>query len=273
MSDQSQLEIPESQPSESTESQEEQLQIKPQRIMVRLPRGPVVATYVIIAITVIVYLLQMFGGSLLFPDLSCPYFQTSDIAACYGLKVNELILSGQLWRLIAPILLHGSLLHIAFNMYALNALGPDLERHFGLPSFLALYLVSGFAGFVLSFLMTASPSLGASTAIFGLLGAQGVFVYRNQRVFGPRARAALTGIINIAVINFIIGLSPGIDNWGHFGGLLGGALFAWLAAPVYEIGGEAPEYDLVNTRAEGLTPLVFVGVFFLFALLAATRFF
>jgi len=244
----------------------------PERMLVRLPRGPVRATYAIIALTVFVYLLQIIGSNFALADAICPYFGTNDIPACYGLKVNELILSGQLWRLITPILLHGSLLHIGFNMYALNALGPELERHFGLRSFIALYLASGFSGFVLSFLMTASPSLGASTSVFGLLAAEGVFIYRNQRVFGPRARAALTGIVNIAVINFLIGLSPGIDNWGHFGGLLGGALFAWFAAPIYAIAGEGPEYDLVNTRQQDNTILALGLVGAIFAFLAATRF-
>jgi len=251
---------------------EEEARPLPARMMVRLPQNPVIAVYVIMVITILVYLLQMASGQGLLSGLSCPYFYSPDIAACYGLKVNELILDGQLWRLIAPILLHGSLLHIGFNMYALNALGPELERHFGIKSFLSLYLVAGFAGFVLSFLLTAAPSLGASTAIFGLLAAQGVFVYRNQRIFGPRAGAVLRSILNIAVINFIIGLSPGIDNWGHFGGLLGGALFAWFAAPVYELGGKEPEFHLVNTRPASNTIMAALVTLLIFALLAATRF-
>jgi rhomboid protease GluP len=150
------------------------------------------------------------------------------------MKVNDLIIQGQLWRLFTPMLLHASLLHIGFNMYALFVLGTGLERFYGHSRFLALYLLSGFAGNVMSFIFSGAPSLGASTAIFGLLGAQGVLLYQNREMFGPTARRSLMNVVTIALINFVIGLSPGIDNWGHLGGLLGGVLFAWFAGPLYQ---------------------------------------
>ncbi len=237
----------------------------PDRFVVRMPERKPIAVYVILAITVGVYLVQMLSeqGQLFLQN--CPYFYSPDIAACYGLKINEFIVQGQYWRLLTPIFLHGSLLHIGFNMYALYVLGPELERHFGHWQFVALYFVSGFAGFVMSFLMTAAPSLGASTAIFGLLAAEGVFIYRNRHIFGPRAKVALRSILNIAIINFLIGLSPGIDNWGHFGGFLGGIIFSWIAAPIYSVSGSGPEYDLDNQRSDiesiqaiGVVSVVFV---------------
>ena len=154
-------------------------------------------------------------------------------------------------------------------MYALNVLGPELERHFGHWQFLLLYLTSGFAGFVASFLLTPSPALGASTAIFGLLAAQGVFIYRNQHIFGPRAKAVLRNLITLAVINLMIGLSPGIDNWGHVGGLFGGLLFTWIAAPDYRVAGDGPEYELENQKTESATVLAALITTALFAILAA----
>lgn len=217
-------------------------------VRLHLPERTPTLTYGILGLAVLVYLLQMATGLGLIqlPGWACPYFFSPDLPACYGLKVNELILQGQWWRLLAPMLLHGSVLHIGFNMYALYVLGPELERHFGHNAFLALFVTSGFAGFVVSFLLTDAPSLGASTAIFGLLAAQGVFVYRNRQIFGVRAGVVLRSIINIAVINLIIGLSPGIDNWGHFGGLLAGAVFAWLAAPAYKVEGSPPDLHLAD---------------------------
>ncbi|HSS98156.1 MAG TPA: rhomboid family intramembrane serine protease, partial [Terriglobales bacterium] len=159
---------------------------------------------------------------------------------------------------------HANIFHIAFNMYALNVLGPELERHYGRVPFLALYILSGFAGVVLSFLLTEAPSLGASTSIFGLLAAQGIFVYRNQKLFGKRARAALTSIVNIAVINLLIGLAPGIDDWGHVGGLLGGLVFAGMAGPRYEVVEGEADYKLVNKtdiRSSLLGTLVVTAIF------------
>jgi rhomboid protease GluP len=226
--------------------------------------------YAILGITVLVFLLQLLTESGQFG--SCPFFNETDLPVCYGLKVNELILDGQFWRLISPILLHASLLHIGFNMYALYVLGPELERFFGHLPFLALYLLSGFAGVVLSFLLTQSPSLGASTSVFGLLAAQGVFVYRNQALFGRRAQAMLRSIIQIAVINLLIGLTPGIDNWGHVGGLLGGGLFSLIAAPVYRVEGGELEYRLINRTSPERMWIACVVVGVIFAVLAYTKF-
>ena len=247
----------------------------PVRQFARLPQRTPYVVYAILLITISVYILQSissFGSFLGFQgslgpltSLRCPYLATRDLPACYGMKVNELIIAGQWWRLITPVLLHASLLHVGFNMYALFILGPELERHFGHLSFLALYVLSGFAGVVLSFLLTDAPSLGASTSVFGLLAAQGVFAYRNQKVFGRRARAALRSIINIAVINLIIGLSPGIDNWGHFGGLLGGLVFSGIASPSYSLAGDEMELELKNnTPSENFYYASFaVGAIFL----------
>jgi rhomboid protease GluP len=132
-------------------------------------------------------------------------------------------------------LLHGSILHIAFNMYALYSIGPGLERRYGTKSFLALYLISGLWGNTLSFLFSQNNSLGASTAIFGLIAAQGVYVYQNRHLLGRAARPLLMNIIMVIAINLMLGLSPSIDNWGHLGGLFGGLLYAWFAGPTYGI--------------------------------------
>jgi rhomboid protease GluP len=165
--------------------------------------------------------------------------------------------------------LHGSLIHIAFNMYALYRFGPGLERFYGHVRFLALYFVAGFAGNVVSFAMSSAASLGSSTAIFGLLGAEGVFLYQNRKVFGRQTQQALQQVIMLAVINLAIGLTPGIDNWGHMGGLIGGVSFAWLAGPLLHVEGIYPTYALVdqrNSRDAWLAALGVGGVFVLLVL-------
>lgn len=176
----------------------------------------------LIIITVFVYLFQI-GSQYLFGV---------DLPAAFGMKVNSLILSGEFWRLITPTFLHGSIIHLGFNMYALSLLGPGLEIRFGKKRFVSLYILAGFSGNVISMMFTKEPSLGSSTAIFGLLGAQGVYIFQNRKMLGGIARNALNRIVMIAGINFLIGMNPGIDNWGHFGGLVGGALFTWLGGPI-----------------------------------------
>ena len=212
----------------------------PQSVRVAMPRSAPYVTYTIIGVTVFVYLLQLTSQILLNVDLPVAYF----------VKSNELIRSGQLWRLITPALLHGSIMHIGFNMYALFSFGAGLERYFGHKRFLLLYVLGAFTGNVASFLFSNANSLGASTAIFGLLGAEGVFLVQNRKLFAGQFRNAIGNIIFIAFINlFIIGSLPNIDNWGHIGGLLGGLMFTSFAGPLWQVEGIPPALHLVDHRS------------------------
>jgi len=220
-----------------------------------------VVTYTLMVITIIVYILQ--AGT--------QQFLGYDIPALLGMKVNDLIIQGQLWRLLTPMFLHGSVLHIGFNMYALVIIGSELERRFGHWRFLLLYFLGSFGGNVFSFLLSPNASLGASTAIFGLLGAEMVFFYQNRKLFGAGARRALQNVITVAAINFLIGLSPGIDNWGHLGGLVAGLIFTWFGGPKLNVEGQYPILNVVDER--GLTDqLLGAGLVVLFfATLAAMK--
>jgi len=236
----------------------------PRYVRVMAPESRPVVVYTLMAITILVYLLQ----------LATQFTLGGDYPAALGVKANDAILRGELWRLFTPMFLHstGSLLHIGFNMYALYVIGPELERHFGHGRFLALYFLGGFAGNVASFLFSPEYSLGASTAIFGLIGAQGVFLYRNRGLFGRIAQRALVNIVMVAVVNLIIGLSPGIDNWGHVGGLVGGTLFAWLGGPLLAVEAEMGSYKLSDRREPGSVMAAGLAVGLLFAVLAASKF-
>jgi rhomboid protease GluP len=169
------------------------------------------ATYTLIAVTVLIYLLQVLSQNL----------YGIDLPAQIGLKYGPSIRSGQFWRLITPLFLHGSILHIGFNMYALFSFGRGMESRFGWLRFLALYFLSGFAGNVFSFVLTPEPSLGASTAVFGLLAAEGVFLFQNRALLRDQARRAISNLVYMAGLNLLIGFSVnGVDNWGHIGGML-----------------------------------------------------
>ena len=108
-------------------------------------------------------------------------------------------------------------------MYALLVIGVGLERYFGHGRYLLLYVLGGFTGNVLSFLLSSGYSVGASTAIFGLIGAEGVFLYQNRQLFGRQFGRAIGNVIFIIVVNLVIDFVPGsgIDYWGHIGGLVG----------------------------------------------------
>jgi len=182
-------------------------------------------SYVLIALSIIFFGLQnitewLFGY---------------DLLLLYGAKINQFILQGEIWRFLTPVFLHGSIIHLSFNMYALYSIGPSLERKYGGTSFILLYAISAVFGNVFSFLCSSYVSLGASTAIFGLIAAQGVYIYKNRYLLGSAAKPLLTNVLFLIAVNLFLGLSPGIDNWGHLGGLVGGFLYAWFAGPSYGI--------------------------------------
>ena len=182
-------------------------------------------SYVLITLSIIFFGLQnftewLFGYDLLF---------------LYGAKINQFILQGEIWRFLTPAFLHGSIVHLGFNMYALYSIGPSLERKYGGTSFILLYAISAVFGNVFSFLCSSYVSLGASTAIFGLIAAQGVYIYKNRYLLGSAAKPLLTNVLFMIAVNLFLGLSPGIDNWGHLGGLVGGFLYAWFGGPSFGI--------------------------------------
>lgn len=198
-------------------------------------------------------------------------FFGNDLLLYFGAKINAFILAGQLWRLITPVFLHGSLLHIGFNMYALYSIGPSLERRYGTRSFLLLYFFGGLFGNIFSFLFSANISLGSSTAIFGLIAAQAVYIYKNRLLLGSAANALLRNVLMMIAINLVLGLSPGIDNWGHLGGLVGGFLFAWFAGPSYGIS-ENIFGENVVVREVKRQSVVSAGLLLLAATLISLRF-
>ena len=203
----------------------------------RLRRFP--ATYAILGTTILVFLAQEVS-------LQIAGF---DWVLEWGAKFGPAIRSGQVWRLVTPLLLHASLLHLFANMYSLNAIGPAVERLFGTPRLLAFYLLAGVAGVTLSLAFSPYRSVGASGAIFGLLGALGVFLYRHRKAFGPASQVQLRQIVLVALLNLGLGLMPGIDNWGHLGGLLAGALLAAGFGPRLEpVGVEEGRLLLVDRR-------------------------
>jgi rhomboid protease GluP len=217
----------------------------PQTVRVALPKLVPMATYVILGFTVFIYLLQMASVAIF-------GYATSQIdwLEVYGARFNQAIRMGEVWRFITPVFLHGSVPHVFFNMYALLSIGSFLERHFGHKRFVLLYFLAAFSGNVFSFVLTGENgySVGASTAVFGLVAAEVVFFYQNRKLFGSQAKQAIGNAVFIIAINLFIGLTPGIDNWGHVGGLLGGAMFAWFAGPKWEVAGISTNLHLEDQR-------------------------
>jgi membrane associated rhomboid family serine protease len=145
------------------------------------------------------------------------------VAADWGMWPAAVAINDEWYRLLTSVFLHGSLLHLAFNMYVLFVLGPPLERLLGHARFLMLFLIAGLGGAVASFTFSSinTVSVGASGAIFGLMGA--------LVVAGRHLRADITQVLVLIGINVVIGfIAPGVDWRAHLGGLLTGAAVAFV---------------------------------------------
>ena len=160
----------------------------------------------------------------------------SNVLVAYGAKENDLILHGQYWRFITPIFLHANLLHVGLNMLNFVVLGVFLERLLGHMRFLLVYLVTGVISIIASFYFAPQEiSVGASGAIFGLVGAYSLFVLAHRRAFPRGGVPALLWLVLIVGINLSIGFFiANVDNYAHLGGLLSGFLLGWWFTPLYK---------------------------------------
>jgi rhomboid protease GluP len=152
-----------------------------------------------------------------------------------GTAIPFAIAQGEWWRMLTSIFLHANVVHLLFNAWGLFIFGPVVERTFGRLRMLTIFLVSGFLGSVASYVArpialpeVLIPSVGASGALFGLVGA--VLVHSYRRRDSALGRANLQWVLMIIVLNLVIGFSvPRIDIMAHVGGAVGGAACATVA--------------------------------------------
>ena len=164
----------------------------------------IVVTYVLMALCTLIYILQIF-----FPSLT----------AC-GAVNGTLVRNGQAYRLITSMFMHGSIWHLLCNMYSLYVIGCATENYFGKKKFLIIYFVSGIIGSMFSCIFNTGWSLGASGAIFGLMGALCYFGYYYRLYMG---KALYNEIIPVIILNLALSLVvSNIDFYAHIGGLIGG---------------------------------------------------
>ena len=167
-------------------------------------------TYFLIIINCIFYFLPILFGQ---------YNYVINLMCVHGPSIR----AGQFYRLFTGMILHGSVLHLFFNCYSLYSIGSQLEGFLGKIKYLIIYIFSGVCGALLSITFSGNTaSIGASGAIFGLMGALLYFGYYYRVYIGNVVRSQ---IIPLIVINLGFGfLMSGIDNAAHVGGLIGGVI-------------------------------------------------
>ncbi|HIX43279.1 Rhomboid protease gluP [Kurthia sp. 3B1D] len=177
-----------------------------------------VKLYPMVAFLIIINLLVYLAG--LVPSIRIEILN-------YGAAANWLIADGEYWRIITAVFIHGGFLHILSNMFWLYVFGPELEKIAGKLRFFTIYMMSGIIGNVATYFVQGPEyvSVGASGAIFGILGAFLALVYYTRKIF-PQLRQM---IVPLAVISVIITfLQPNVNATAHIAGLLTGAVFGFI---------------------------------------------
>jgi membrane associated rhomboid family serine protease len=189
------------------------------------------------------------------------------LALAFGALEPDLVRQGEWWRLFTPALLHGSLIHLAFNSFMLYQLGRLAENVFGRAAIVLIFVGSAITGCLFSAFMGHNLSLGASGAVMGMVGACIAFGLRHNKRIPEFLRGVFRGTLWFyAGLILVIGMMPGIDGWGHFGGGVGGALLGLiLPSPILR----EPRPDGTPARQPGWVYLPFgAAVIFVGACLA-----
>lgn len=188
----------------------------------------IVFSYALIAINVIIFIIN----NIVLRDMYTDFFTMN----------AGFLREGEVWRLITSAFFHADIIHLACNMYALYVLGEQIETTFGKKKFLIVYFLSAIIGNLLSGAINGGQvsSLGASGAIFGLMGAMLYFGYHYRLYLG---NVVISQIVPIIIINLALGFAvPGIDNWAHIGGLIGGMLTTMIVG----VEGKSDKSERVN---------------------------
>ena len=201
-------------------------------------------TYILIAVNVIIYVASIFSGS---------YDTILEKFSIFA----PLIRMGQYYRLLTGTFLHANILHLAFNCYALYVIGTQLESYLGKWRYIFVYLFSAITGALFSMIFGGnSISIGASGAIFGLMGSLVYFGYHYRVFLGNVIKSQILPLI---FVNLLIGfMSEGIDNAAHVGGLIGGLLITKALGIKYK-----------STTMEKINGIVLSIIFLVFSIYMA----
>lgn len=184
----------------------------------------ILITYLLIAINIIIFIISVIN-----PNLWINYANNA-----------TLVRNGEYYRLFTSMFFHVDILHLLCNMYSLYVLGTQVEQYMGKSKFIFIYFISGIVGNLLSITFNNIYSIGASGAIFGLLGALIYFGYHYRLYLNSVVK---TEIIPITIINLLYGfVNPGIDNLAHIGGLIGG----YLSTMGVGVPNKSKKSDMIN---------------------------
>lgn len=213
-----------------------------QQVTLHIPSVRPLVTYTLLGIMIGIFILRAFSPEL---DESLLLWGANQRSAVLG--------GGEIYRLFSAMFLHAGVydqfggfafegsLHLIFNAYMIYVVGSNIEKLFGHVRYTLIFLLGGLAGSIASILLGGGGySVGASGAVFALLGAQFVYLYQHRKLLGVGGRRQMNALIQLLAINLIFGFVTNaagaavrIDNWAHIGGALGGLALAFGIAPLF----------------------------------------
>lgn len=224
-------------------------------------------TYLIVVLIIVYGVEEVTGGS-------------RNVRALVNLGANYFVLvqNGQYWRLLTANLLHSGLYHITVNIGSLYIFGREVESVFGSPRYLAICLLTGISGQLFSYIFNPGIAVGASTFIFGLIGAFAAYFARNFYLLKRVSAQNLIQLMLVVTFSMVSASQPdsNVDIWGHIGGMLGGVFLGLFFSPRYQpraLNGEflgadsiPQSIELVDTNSLRQQTKVIIG--FLLAMVA-----
>ncbi|CAN1285561.1 RHOMBOID-like protein 9, chloroplastic [Linum perenne] len=200
-------------------------------------------------------------------------FQLFSLPLLYGAKINDLILTGEWWRLVTPMFLHSGAFHVALGCWSLVTFGPEVCRRYGSFTFILIYILGGLSGNLTSFLHTPDPSVGGTGPVFSIIGAW--LVYNNQTKHDVSDKDTSDSLFQKAMmttaLSFILSHFGPIDDWTHLGSVLTGIAYGFFTCPALQLddaslgsGGKDEGIAVVERRPDLCKSLMFFAIFMLF---------
>ena len=196
----------------------------------RIPKQEPKLSRLIIFLIVLIYVIEIFFNAL----------HSEKAIILLGAKWNEGITNGQYYRFITPVFLHGNLIHLLLNVFAIKIFAQELESVYGSYRFLITFLLTSWGATLASYAFSKGLAIGASGFLFGVIGSLLVFFFR-QREKLSGATMRFKTMYTLILINLALGfIIPRIDNSAHIGGLLSGIACGWFISPEYKIEKDEP---------------------------------
>ncbi|KAK6150946.1 hypothetical protein DH2020_015878 [Rehmannia glutinosa] len=197
-------------------------------------------------------------------------FELFSLPMVYGAKINNLILTGEWWRLVTPIFLHWGIFHIALGSWVLFTFGLEVSREYGSFTFLLIYVLGGISGNLISFLHTPEPTVGGTGPVFAIIGAWLIYQVQNKDVIARDASERLfqNAIITTA-LSFVLSNFGPIDDWSHFAAMFTGIAYGFVTCPTLQVkdasseSGRQERMTLVRRYADPCKSLMYFSLFIL----------